>query len=96
MWLQWCILTCEGDYNCYWTRSRWNRQKAADRNNMQVISENCAPFIDCISWVKNPQRDNAKDLHIVIPMYILYNTVIITQKHQVVYSNIVKMNQMII
>ena len=39
---------------------------------------NCAPFTDWISKINNTQRDNAKDIDIVIPMYNLINIAIIT------------------
>ena len=35
------------------------------------ILKNCAPFTNCISEVNNTQVDNAKDIHIVMPMYNL-------------------------
>ena len=44
---------------------------AVNNNNKKVIFKNCAPFTNCISEINNTQRDNAKDIHIVIPMYNL-------------------------
>ena len=35
------------------------------------IFKNCAPFTNCISEVNNTQVGNAKDIHIVMPMYNL-------------------------
>ena len=43
----------------------------ANNTNIKVISENCAPFTNCISEINNAQVDNAKDIDIVIPMYNL-------------------------
>ena len=37
----------------------------------EEIFRNCAPFTDHISKINNTQTDNAKDLHVVIPMYNL-------------------------
>ena len=76
---------------------------AANNANKKVIFKNCAPFTNCISEINNTQIDNAKDIHIVMPMYtvIMYtviimpmNTVIIMQKQQEVYGNIVKIYQL--
>ena len=44
---------------------------AANNTNKKVIFKNCAPFTDCISKINNTQVDNAKDIDIVMPMYIL-------------------------
>ena len=63
---------------------------AANNTNKKVIFKNCAPFTNCISEINNTQIDNAKDIDIVMPMYNLMNTVIIMQKQQEVYGNIVK------
>ena len=30
-----------------------------NNNNKEVVSKNCAPFIDCISEINNTQIDNA-------------------------------------
>ena len=40
-----------------------------EKNNMQVVFNNCAPFTDCISEINNTKIDNAKDIDIVVPMY---------------------------
>ena len=39
--------------------------------NKKVIFKNCAPFTNCISEISNTQRDNAKDIDKVMPMYNL-------------------------
>ena len=44
---------------------------AADRNNKQAISKNCAPFTICITEINNIQVDLTKDLVIAMPMYNL-------------------------
>ena len=44
---------------------------AANNINKKVIFKNCAPFTNCISKINNTQRDNAKDIDIVMPMYNL-------------------------
>ena len=70
--------------------------KRADERNEGVLFKNCVPFTDCISEINNTQIDNAKDIDVVMPMYDLIDTVIIIQKHQEVYGNIIEMSQMII
>ena len=42
---------------------------AVNNNDKEVIFKNCDPFINCISEINNTQIDNAKDIHIVMPMY---------------------------
>ena len=42
---------------------------AAANNTNKVILKNCAPFINCISEIKNTRVDNAKDIDIVMLMY---------------------------
>ena len=44
---------------------------AANNTNRKVIFTKCAPFTNCISEINNTQRDNAKDIDIVMPMYNL-------------------------
>ena len=61
--------------------------------NKKVIFKNCAPFTNCISEINNTLIDNAKDIDILMPLYNLTNTVIIMQKQQEVYGNIVKIYQ---
>ena len=40
-------------------------------NNIQVVSKNCAPFTSCISEINITQKDYAKDIHVVMPMFNL-------------------------
>ena len=68
---------------------------AADRNDEEVVFKNCAPFTSCISKINNAEVDNAEDLDIVMPMFNLLEYRKIIQKHQLIYGNIVEMNQMI-
>ena len=44
---------------------------AANNTNKKVIFKNCAPFTNCISEINNTQKDNAKDIDIVMPAYNL-------------------------
>ena len=67
---------------------------AANNNDRKVIFKNCATFTNCISEVNNTQIDNAKDIDIVMLMYNLPNTMIIMQKQQEVYGNILKIYQL--
>ena len=45
--------------------------KQTDEKDKGVTFKNCAPFIKCISRIKNTDLDNAKDIDIVKPMYNL-------------------------
>ena len=42
---------------------------AANNAAKKVISENCAPFTNCISKVNNTQIDNAQYIDELMPMY---------------------------
>ena len=44
---------------------------AANNVNKKVIFKNCAPFINFISKINNTDKDNAKYIDIVMPMYNL-------------------------
>ena len=44
---------------------------ATNNTNKKVIFRNCAPFTNCISKINNTQRDKAKYIGIVMPMYNL-------------------------
>ena len=41
---------------------------ASNNTNKKVIFKNCAPFISCISKIKNTQIDNAEYIDIVMPI----------------------------
>ena len=43
----------------------------AERNE-SVVFKNNAPFINCISKINVVQIDNAEALHVVMPMYNVY------------------------
>ena len=45
--------------------------KRIDERNKGLIFKNYAPFTDCISEVKNTERDNSKHLDAVMPIYNL-------------------------
>ena len=36
--------------------------------NKGVVFKNCAPFTNCKSEINNTEIDNAKDIHIIMPM----------------------------
>ena len=40
-----------------------------NNDDKEVVFKKCAPFTDCISEINNRQRDNAKDIDVVMPMY---------------------------
>ena len=42
-----------------------------NNTNKKVLFKNCAPYTDCISEINNTRVDNAKDIDVVMPMYIL-------------------------
>ena len=45
--------------------------RQADERDKGVAFKNYPPFTNCISEINNTQVDNAKDIDIVIPMYII-------------------------
>ena len=45
--------------------------KQADERDKGVTFKNCAPFTKCINRINNTEIDNAKDIHILMPMYNL-------------------------
>ena len=57
-----CFLS---NHNCCW------RRRSTKRNNKQDISENCAPFTNCISKINYIEIDNVEDLDIVMPINTL-------------------------
>ena len=72
------------------------QQRQQIKEIKKVLFKNCAAFIDCLSEINNTQIDNAKDIGVVMPMYNSIKKVIIIQKHQKVYGNVIEMSQMII
>ena len=69
-----------------------------DEIDKKVIFKNCPPFTHCIREINNIQIDNAKDLDVGILMYdsIENRDILILQKHQEVYDNIIAMNQVLL
>ena len=45
--------------------------RQADERDKGVIFKNCSPFINRKTEINNTEIDNAKDIHIVMPMYNL-------------------------
>ena len=45
--------------------------RQADERDKRVAFKNCAPFTNCKSETNNTQKDNVKDIDIVMPMYNL-------------------------
>ena len=37
----------------------------------KVVFKNCPPFTDCINEINNTQKDNGKDIDVLMPMYNL-------------------------
>ena len=46
-------------------------EAGADERNKGVIFKNCAPFFNCKSEIDNTEKDNAKGIGIVMPMFNL-------------------------
>ena len=70
MWLKWCVHTCK------WTiiitgAGVDDAEKRIDERNKVVIFKNRAPFTDSISELTNTEKDNAKYIDVVMPMYNL-------------------------
>ena len=45
--------------------------RQAEERDTGVIFKNCTPFINCKSKMNNTEKDNAKDIDIIMPMYKL-------------------------
>ena len=45
--------------------------KRADERDRGLAFKNCAPFTNCISEINNTQKDNCKDIDIIMPMFNL-------------------------
>ena len=43
-------------------------ERNVDERNKGVVFKNCAPFTNCKSEINNTEIDNAKDIHIIMPM----------------------------
>ena len=42
--------------------------KQADERDKGVVFKNCSPLINCKTEINNSEKDNAKDIDIVMPM----------------------------
>ena len=60
-------------------------------NNIQKVFKNFAPFTDCISEINNTQKDTAKYIDVVMPMYDLIEY---SENYQEVYGNNTEMDQL--
>ena len=58
------------DYNDVIILGRGNITITGDQVT-QVVLKNCAPFTNCITKINRTTIDDAKDLDLVMPMYIL-------------------------
>ena len=67
--------------------------EGADGSNKEVFLKHCAPFIKCINKINNAKV--VEDLDIVIPINSLLECSENRAKNQLVYGNVVKMNQII-
>ena len=48
----------------------YDAAKQFDERNKEVLFKNCAPFSNCMSQINNTQVDNAKDIDLVMSMYL--------------------------
>ena len=62
--------------------------------NKKVIHKNCVSFTDCINEITNTQVVNAKDIDVVMLIHNLIKYSGSYSKHQNVYDNIIKVNQL--
>ena len=69
--------------------------KWLDERNKGVIFKNCASFTNCKSRINHAYLDNAKDIDIVMPMYILIEYSDNYSKTSGSLGNTIKMIQMI-
>ena len=60
-------------------------------NNIQKVFKNFAPFTDCISEINNTQKDTAKYIDVVMPMYDLIEY---SDNYQEVHGNNTEMDQL--
>ena len=67
---------------------------AQNNRNKKLIFKNCAPFTNYIREIYNTQIDNAKDIDIVLPMYILTEYSNNYSKTSGSLCNIVKISQL--
>ena len=68
----------------------------ANKQNKNLVFENNAPFMNCVSKINGVKIDNAEDLDVAMPCIIYLNRVKITKKQQEVCGIITEMNQVIL
>ena len=49
----------------------WTQEATWNHRNKNVIFRNCTPFTNCTGEINNTKVDEAHDIDLVIPMYIL-------------------------
>ena len=78
-----------------WTTLVPNTGAAVAPNNInkRVIIENCVPFSNCISEIKNTRIDDAHNIDVKIPRYNVIESSDIYFKTSEVYGNTIEMNQ---
>ena len=64
---------------------------AVNNTNKKLIFKNCTPFTCCLTEINNKLVDYAEKIDIVMPMY---NIVMLIQRPQNIYGNIIEMNQL--
>ena len=66
---------------------------AANKNYKKLMFKVCAPFTNFMSKMNIRQIDNAKEIDVVKPIYILIKLMIIIQKYQEIYGNFIETSQ---
>ena len=70
----------------YQFQTRQLQTQHKNNPNIKVIFKNCPPFTDCITEIKNTQKDDVQKIDVVMPMYNLI-------EYAQVYGNTIYMNQ---
>ena len=65
--------------------------EAANNVDKKVTFKSCASFTSCISTINNTQIDDAQYIDLVMSVYNLIEYMIIMERHQEFYGNIVEM-----
>ena len=96
------ILCCYSDayilVSGTWTNTGAGTDNAAeetDERNKGVVFQNCAPHTNSISGTDKLKYIMQKMKMLLCQWIIQWNTVIIIQKHQEVYSNIIEARELI-
>ena len=67
----------------------------SNNNNKEVVFKDCAPFTNCVSEINNTQIDNAKGLHVVVPIHsLMEDSDNYSKTSGEVYGSTIKMNQL--